>query len=84
MPEVEENPDNYLEETKGHLHRVRYEKQFFMDLFTKAEVIIEVFAHQQITRTQQSVIIVHNRFKLNENRTSGRYEWWCIRNLLQL
>jgi ubiquinone/menaquinone biosynthesis C-methylase UbiE len=59
VPEVEENPENYLGESKGYLHRVRFEKQFFTDLFVKTGFTIKVFTHQHITRTKQSVIIAN-------------------------
>lgn len=57
VPEVQENPENYIGSNKGSLHRVRFEKKFFLSLFEKTGFSIELFAHQHIKRTRQSVII---------------------------
>ncbi|MEL6810601.1 MAG: methyltransferase domain-containing protein [Bacteroidota bacterium] len=61
VPNCEENPENYLGASKGHLHRVRFEKKFFLNLFDEAGFDVEVFSHQQITRTKQSVVIARKR-----------------------
>ncbi len=63
VPDVEDNPDNYLGEAKGTLHRVRFEKKFFLGLFERAGFNVEVFSHQHITRTKQSVIIAKKMVK---------------------
>ena len=58
VPEVEENPENYLSKTStGPLHRVRYEQSFFCRLVEHAGFTIMAFKHRGIERTQQSVII---------------------------
>ena len=58
VPEVEENPQNYLgKETTGPLHRVRYEKSFFLDIVEEYGFRIIDFQHQKIERTKQSVIV---------------------------
>ncbi|WP_265200701.1 class I SAM-dependent methyltransferase [Aureitalea sp. L0-47] len=57
VPDCEENPKNYLGESVGKLHRVRFEKQFFLNLFEENGFKVEIFAPQHISRTKQSVII---------------------------
>lgn len=59
VPNVEENPSGYLNKiSSGALHRVRYEKAFFLGLAEKAGFSILDFQHQMIKRTQQSVVVV--------------------------
>lgn len=58
VPEVEENPDNYISKTTGALHRVRYEKMYLINLIEKNKFILEKFYHQYIVRTKQSVLIL--------------------------
>ena len=58
VPEVEENPDNYLGESKGSLHRVRYEKDFFFKLVESKNMRISQFVHRGIPRTGQSEIVL--------------------------
>lgn len=55
---VEENPKNYLDKKNhGALHRVRYEKHFFLKLLNNAGFTIEHYKYQGINRTKQSEII---------------------------
>ncbi|GAA0191689.1 hypothetical protein GCM10009122_54240 [Fulvivirga kasyanovii] len=58
VPDVEENPQNYIAESTGALHRVRYEKNFFISLMENANFRLHGFYHQQIDRTKQSVVIL--------------------------
>lgn len=58
VPEVEENPDNYISKTTGALHRVRYEKMYFTKLIERNKFNLEKFYHQYIDRTKQSVLIL--------------------------
>lgn len=47
VPQVEENPQDYLgAKSKGALHRVRYERSFFLGLVEKAGFSIMEFQHQ--------------------------------------
>ena len=40
VPQIEENPEGYLDRhSVGPLHRVRYERAFFFDLFEKSDLI---------------------------------------------
>jgi len=58
VPQFEENPEGYLDRRSlGPLHRVRYEKSFFISLFEKARFNILDFQHQKIERTKQSVLV---------------------------
>jgi SAM-dependent methyltransferase len=58
VPDVEENPKDYLNKpTSGPLHRVRYEEGFFLGMIQTAGFKILDFQHQGIERTQQSVVI---------------------------
>ena len=58
VPNVEENPPGYLNKTStGALHRVRYDKAFFLNLVEKAGFRIIDFQYQIIKRTQQSVVV---------------------------
>lgn len=58
VPEVEENPINYLNKASiGALHRVRYEKSFFFEMVENIGFEIKDFLHQEINRTKQSVIV---------------------------
>ena len=58
VPDVEENPENYISKTTGALHRVRYEKMYFTKLIENSNFILENFFHQYIFRTKQSVLIL--------------------------
>ena len=58
VPNVEENPENYIGNSSGRLHRVRYEKNFFCSLVKDAGFSIKYFLHQEIERTKQSVLII--------------------------
>lgn len=57
VPQVEENPENYIQKSVSRLHRVRYEKSFFFELVNLAGFNIISFQHQHIKRTKQSVLI---------------------------
>ena len=57
VPEMEENPEDYISENHGALFRVRYQKEFYLKLFTDRGFAITDFAYQGITRTKQSVVI---------------------------
>lgn len=58
VPDVEENPEGYLDkESTLPLHRVRYEKDFFLNLVRKAGMDTIKFDYRGIQRTQQSVVI---------------------------
>jgi len=58
VPNVEENPKNYLGKSVGALHRVRYEKQFFYQLVKQSNLKVVNFYHQWVERTGQSVILL--------------------------
>ena len=58
VPNIEENPKEYLgKQTHGPLHRVRYEKSFFLDLLDKSGFSLIDFIHQGVNRTKQSVVV---------------------------
>ena len=58
VPEVMENPPGYLnKESTLPLHRVRYNKKFFLELMAKSGYKIIEFKHQSILRSKQSVLI---------------------------
>ena len=58
VPEVEENPKNYLyKPTSGPLHRVRYEEGFFLGMIERSGFKLLDYQHQGIERTQQSVVV---------------------------
>ncbi len=58
VPEIEENPDGYLNENcVGRLHRVRYEKHFLLNLFKMVGFDLINFEYQGIQRTGQSIIV---------------------------
>ncbi|MDC7997742.1 class I SAM-dependent methyltransferase [Gilvibacter sediminis] len=57
VPEMEENPENYISENHGALFRVRYEKSFFLKQFTDRGFTIKDYNHQGIARTKQSVVM---------------------------
>jgi SAM-dependent methyltransferase len=58
VPDVEENPQGYLgKESTLPLHRVRYEKEYFLHLVKMAGIETISFEHRGIQRTGQSVII---------------------------
>ena len=56
--DVEENPNDYIDNSSGRLHRVRYEKDFFFKLVEDAGFKVNNFLHQEIKRTKQSVLII--------------------------
>ena len=58
VPDVEENPNNYLEKSSGRLHRVRYNKNFIEKLISDAGFTVEKFIHRGIERTSQSVYVI--------------------------
>ena len=58
VADVEENPNGYIDNSSGRLHRVRYEKDFFFKLVEDAGFKINNFLHQEIKRTKQSVLII--------------------------
>ena len=55
---MEENPNGYIDNSSGRLHRVRYEKDFFSKLDVDAGFKINNFLYQEIKRTKQSVLII--------------------------
>lgn len=58
VPPVTENPDGYLgRESRGPLHRVRYERSYFEGLVRAAGFDVVAVLHGGIERTGQSVII---------------------------
>ena len=58
VPEIEENPDGYLDEDcVGPLHRVRYEKNYLLNLFKTAGFDLIDFQYRGIERTDQSIIV---------------------------
>ncbi len=58
VPNVEENPANYINKSEGALHRVRYELNHFGGLIENADLTLDHFFHQHIKRAKQSVAIV--------------------------
>ncbi len=58
VPKVSENPEGYIDKSSGRLHRVRYNKEFFHKLCAESGFNIEMFLHQGIERTKQSVVIL--------------------------
>lgn len=62
VPNVEENPINFISKSKGSLHRVRYEKEFFFELIRKSNLKVDEFYHQKINRTKQSVVIASKKY----------------------
>ena len=59
VQDVEENPKGYMgKESKGALHRVRYDKNFFFKMVRKANFCVDEFHHQLIERTGQSVLVL--------------------------
>jgi SAM-dependent methyltransferase len=65
VPYVEENPEGYLDDylgtSRGALHKVRYEKSFFLDLFEKAGFTIVSFQYRKIEHSKQSVTIAKKK-----------------------
>lgn len=61
VPDVEENPDDYIDQSIGPLHRVRYAKNYFMKLIEESELVNLAFFHQYSDRTKQSVFILKNK-----------------------
>ncbi|WNJ18256.1 class I SAM-dependent methyltransferase [Pontibacter sp. G13] len=61
VPDMEENPKDYLDKSVGALHRVRFEKEFFFTLVKKANFEVTEFHHQLIDRTKQSVFVLRKR-----------------------
>lgn len=60
VPDETENPENYLSQNKGPLHRVRYSKDFFFRLIHDCGFKVFDFNHRHIARTNQSVIVLKN------------------------
>jgi predicted SAM-dependent methyltransferase len=58
VPDEVENPENYLAESKGALHRVRFNKEYFFKIIKDTGFEVCKFYHQNITRTKQSVIVL--------------------------
>jgi len=58
VPNVIENPENYLEKSTGPLHRVRYSKHFIDKLISDVGLTSEMFIHRGIERTSQSIFIL--------------------------
>ena len=58
VPDVEENPEDYIAKSVGALHRVRYEKEFFYSLVNNANFKVIEYHHQLIDRTKQSVFVL--------------------------
>ncbi|RHW74886.1 class I SAM-dependent methyltransferase [Colwellia sp. RSH04] len=59
VPHEEENPEGYLgRKSKGALHRVRFQKNYFLSLVREFGFTVIEFKHQYITRTCQSVVIL--------------------------
>ena len=58
VADVEENPSEYIDNSSGRLHRVRYEKDFFFKLVEDAGFKVNNFLHQEIRRTKQSVLVI--------------------------
>lgn len=58
VPDVEENPEGYLGKTaRGPLHRVRFEKTFFLSLIEGAGFEIADFQYRGNSRSAQSVVV---------------------------
>ena len=58
VPEVSVNPEGYVDESVGALHRVRFEKDHFFRLVEDAGFQVARFVHQGIQRTKQSTILM--------------------------
>lgn len=58
VPDMEENPPNYIADSSGPLHRVRYDKSYFFRKVEEAGFSVESFFHQHILRAKQSVLIL--------------------------
>ncbi len=60
VPNVEENPSDYLgRRSVGALHRVRYEKEFFLAMVAEAGYKNIVFLHRAFDRTGQSIVVAN-------------------------
>jgi SAM-dependent methyltransferase len=58
VPDEMENPPGYLNKVStSPLHRVRFNKKFFLNLMAKSGYKIIEFKHQSIPRSKQSVLI---------------------------
>jgi len=68
VPDVEENPLNYIAKSSGPLHRVRYDKTFFFELIENSGFVVSNFFHQHIKRAKQSVVVL----KLKQNAVGGK------------
>lgn len=55
---MEENPLNYISESKEPLHRVRYDKTYFYKKVEEAGFSVSIFLYQHIVRAKQSVLIL--------------------------
>jgi SAM-dependent methyltransferase len=58
VPDIEENPTNYINPSIGALHRVRYELNHFKELIENEGFRVDHFFHQHIKRAKQSVVIL--------------------------
>lgn len=61
VPRIEENPTDYINQSIGSLHRVRYEINHFNNLLENANFSIEHFFHQHEERTKQSVVVAKRK-----------------------
>lgn len=58
VPNVEENPHSYLGRlSSGRLHRVRYERSYFLGLINTSGFELAGFRYRGIERTKQSVVV---------------------------
>lgn len=64
---VIENPKNYIAESKGALHRIRYNVNYLKTLIENQNLMIVHFLHQHIERTKQSVYILKPINKKHSN-----------------
>lgn len=61
VPDMEENPSQYIADSTGPLHRVRYNQLFFFKKIEEAGFKVEKFFHQKIVRAKQSVLILKKK-----------------------
>ena len=57
VPNMDVNPRNYISDSNSPLHRVRYERSYFIRMIESAGFSINNFYYQHITRVKQSVFI---------------------------
>jgi hypothetical protein len=59
VPQVSINPENYTAFTcQGPLHIVRYERQYFLDVFQRAGLILTDFAYHAAGNCQSDMYFV--------------------------